>query len=66
VDDAEIAREVNRRTVDVILRFDAGSPPDDLSAEFLCECGCLSWVSLPLARFFVCGAVREEHRAATA
>ena len=65
VDAAALAREVNDRTYEVLLRFNGREQPDEVLAELLCECGCLGYVALPLSRYADSGAWIDEHRTAT-
>ena len=62
MDPGALSREVNDRTYEVVVRFSGPEPPDQVLAEFLCECGCFTYVALPLTRYADSGAWIEEHR----
>ena len=66
VDAVELARETNARTYEVGIRFSGSEPPDETVTAFLCECGCFTYVALPLTRYADSGAWIDEHRDAIA
>lgn len=57
---------MNRRTYDVIASFGADEAPSAVVTDFLCECGCLTYVAVPLERYVDSGAWIDEHRESAA
>jgi hypothetical protein len=60
MDHAEVAREVNRQIAEMSARL---NEDEALEVRFMCECGCLSWVTMTAKRYAAEGAWRNGHAA---
>jgi hypothetical protein len=48
MDAAQLARDVNAKTLEIAAKFEAG---EDLPVDFLCECGCWAFVQRTIAEY---------------
>ncbi len=55
---AEVSREVNRQIAEMSSRLDGAA---SLDVRFLCECGCLSWVTMTASQYVDGGAWYGDH-----